>query len=151
MIVVSSDPAVQKHYELCRNQGTSHNLAVIFATGRAPGCVTDREVFRGHRTLGDQFDGEEQVFNQLVDIAEQGGRRPHYTDKYEPGLAAYPGDPEAFVPASGGREHIKNVIEKRNWHCDGLVKRTARNDLPPEPIPDPVPWVPPKSKTKDSP
>ena len=125
--IISSNLDVQSHYELCRSQGTSHNLAVIFATGRAPGCVTDCEVFRGHRTLGDQFDGEAHVLDQLVGIAEKNGRRPHYTDKYESALAAYPGDPEAFVPASEGRGHIKRVIEKRDWNCEGLVKATAKH------------------------
>lgn len=133
--IISADPAVQAHYELCRGKGTSHSLSVIFATGKAPGAVTDKEFFAGHRTLGDQFSGEEEVFQQLVDTAEKNGRKPHYTDHYVSALAAYPGDPEAFVPASEGRGHVKRVLQKRDWDSDGLVKnkstgRTVRKNEP---------------------
>jgi hypothetical protein len=98
-------------------------LGVSFAAG----AVTDRELFRGHGTLGDQFDGADDQLDEVTKRAIARGYRPNVNDVYMPTLADDVGDPKAFVPASEGRHHIKKVCEERNWECDGIVK--AEMDL----------------------
>lgn len=119
--VISTDPAVQAHYELCRSKGTSHNLAMIFATRRAPGSLSDREFFAGRGTLSDQFRGDERTLDLLVAEAKNKGYSPSPNDVYVSALANDFGDPLAFVPAAGGRGHVKKVCEMRGHGCEGLV------------------------------
>jgi len=145
--IVSDNPAIQAQYIAFRRAGQSHGMASIFATRRAPGAKTDREFFSGMGTLADQFRGEEYVLEKMVKIAESHGRKPHYTDVYQPGIANFPGDPEAFVPASGGRGHVQRVCEKRGLDCVGIVnvKSPVREPEPPK-----KPKRPPPSAAAES-
>ena len=101
---------------------------------RSCGAVTDRELFRGKGTLLDQF-GDDAIgrkeLKEYVANAKQAGGKPHYTDLYIPGLADFPGDPRAFVPASEGRGHIRRQCEARDRECNGLVnvKRSFREPI----------------------
>jgi len=122
---ISDNIAVQAAYLESRRLGESHSIAEMLALRQLPGVSTDRELFAGRGTLADQFKGEEHVLEQLSRKAAANGRKPQYTDLYEPSLAAYPGDPEAFIPASGGRSHIAEVCRRRGWACDGTVKVKA--------------------------
>jgi hypothetical protein len=127
--VISDDSEVQAFYVEARRLGESHRIAEIVALRKVPASKTDVELFRGRGTLADQFKGQEDTLSEMVTKATQNGRTPQYTDLYEPSIANYPGDPEAFIPASGGRGHIKAVCEKNGWDCDGMVKvRAAKRE-----------------------
>lgn len=89
------------------------------------GTVTDRELFRNQGTLADQFAGAEDQLDYVVKTAQRHGYRPSYTDLYLPSLARFPGDPKAFVPASGGRGHIRSVCAERGHDCEGIVQYRA--------------------------
>jgi hypothetical protein len=137
---ISADPAVQRHYCVCRARGTSHNLAMIFATGKAPGSVTDKEFLAGRGTLRDQFGGDEVGLKEVVKRARQQGYEPKASDVYLPGLANSVGDPLAFVPPGDARGHVKRVCEMRGDACYGMVKVKAREVGPP---PDDKPGIAP--------
>ena len=47
--------------------------------------------------------------------------------QYMPGLARFPGDPEAWVSDRGD---IKRIAEKNNYNVDGIVKRKATPEAP---------------------
>lgn len=128
--LISKIPEVQKFYESMRRKGQSHSIAEMCATRSAPRGMTDSVFFAGVGTLADQFRGEEQVLDHMVKVATRKGRRPSPNDYYQPGLARFVGDPEAFIPASGGRGHVQAVCEKRGWACEGSVKVKARQDAP---------------------
>lgn len=122
---ISTDSAVQAHYEVCRAAGTSHNLAKIFALGQPPGASTDREFFANRGMLGDQFDGDDEMLKTVVTRARRRGYNPNANDVYLPALANEVGDPAAFVPATGGRAHVKKVCESRGEECRGMVNVKA--------------------------
>lgn len=46
---------------------------------------------------------------------------------YEPRLAAFPGDPEAWV---SGPDDVKRVVESRGWSMDGDIKVKGREVAP---------------------
>lgn len=131
--IVSSDPAVQKHYVLCRKEGTSHNLAEMYAFGQPPMSKTDREFLEGHHN-GNQFEGAEWVGDHYKAIAESEGQCVK-GKIYLNGLAAYPGDPRAWVT---GRGDVQKVCEERGWDCEGMVDVKARRQPEKERLPMPV-------------
>ena len=105
----------------------------MFASRRAPQSQTDRELFQGKGLLGDQFDGDEHMLDKVVGVARSHGYNPNPTDFYNGGLARFVGDPLAFIPATGGRGHIRKVCEMTNRSCTGAVEYTAplREDTTP--------------------
>lgn len=118
--VISANPEVQALYERCRREGTDHNLAVMFAERRPPGCVTNKVFLRGFGKLRDQFQSQED-FNVVLQGARAKGYEPSSNDVYLSAIADDIGDPKAFVK-DDARGHIKKVCEERGWNCDGLVK-----------------------------
>lgn len=117
-----------------RLRGVEHVWAAMTAARKAPAGRGDRSLFEGVGLLGDQFRTEAQL-RQVVAQARRHGYNPSQGDMYVPSLAAFAGDPAAFVPATGGRGHIQRVLEERNWSGHGVVNRTAREDREPA-IPD---------------
>lgn len=120
--LISDNIGVQACYEFLRGNGESHKMSEMLAFRQPPRAQTDREFFEGFGTLEKQFRGDEQIRDRVIKIAINNGYKPNANDVYLSSLANYPGDPEAFVPATGGRGHIKSVCEKRGWECDGTVK-----------------------------
>lgn len=92
-------------------------LAEILSTRTFPGTNTDRELFADYGTLADQFEGEEQVLEKVISESRKRGYNPNPNDLYMPRLAECVGDPLAFVPATGGRSHIKKVAKLRDHDC----------------------------------
>lgn len=78
-------------YERSRAKGTSHNLAMIFASGQAP--------------RADRKDERWRACDESASF-----RRKVPRGKYQHGLARYPGDPEAFVSSRG---EARRVADKR--------------------------------------
>jgi hypothetical protein len=74
--------------------------------------------------LRDQFRDKRQL-KKVLAVASKHGYKPSPSDVYEPGLARFQGDPEAFVPRTGGRGYIKNLCRKRGWGCNGAVNVEA--------------------------
>lgn len=105
--------------------GTSPRLAEVLALRRPPRANTDREFFEGHCN-GNQFSGNEEQGEYLRRQALQHGYNPGRNDVYISQLAAFPGDPKAFVPASGGRSHIASVLRERGWGSSGSVNVAAQ-------------------------
>jgi hypothetical protein len=125
---ISDDPVVQRHYEEMRMAGESHNLSEMLALRAPPMSNTDREFLQGH-VNGNQFEGSEDIGDQYKREAEAAGVST--TGKvYLGGLAAFPGDPKAWV---AGRGDFQKVVEERGWGCEGAVNVTAPQKAP---IPD---------------
>lgn len=119
---VSRNPRVQLHYIDCRQKGTSHNLAEMFALGQAPMANTDREFLEG-RENGRQFEKNPELGDFYRREAE--ARGADVTGKvYLSGLAAFPGDPRAWV---SGRGDVRRLCEDRGWGCEGSVSVPVRN------------------------
>lgn len=123
-------------YMKIRRGGASHRFADMVACQRGPGLMTDSVFFAGMPKLGDQFRNDVQLA-KVLKIAKKHGYSPNVNDVYEPGLARFQGDPEAFVPPSGGRGYIRRLCEKRGWACDGAVKVEHRQPLS-DPLDKPV-------------
>ena len=100
---------------------------------RAPRCNTDSTFFAGVGTLANQFKARPQVLEQMVKNAKAHGYTPNVNDFYNPTLANFQGDPEAFIPASGGRGYVRALCEKRGTGCEGAVTVKARDAEPPPP------------------
>ena len=122
--IVSDDPDVQAMYEHCRNEGESHNIAMICATRRAPGASTDTTYMAGVGTLRQQCGDNDEEVNRLVKAAKRHGYTPNASDLYNPTLSPSFGHPMGFVPASGPKAHVRKVCELRGKSCEGLVNYT---------------------------
>lgn len=111
------------YYKL-RQEGQSHRFASMIACQRGPGLMTDSVFFAGQPMLRDQFRDKRQL-KKVLAMAQRHGYKPSPSDVYEPGLARFQGDPEAFVPRTGGRGYIKSLCAKRGWGCQGAVNVDA--------------------------
>lgn len=115
--IISEDPAVQAFYEQMRRAGQSHLLAEMFALQAPPQSNSDREFLEGHCN-GSQFQNDPKRGNYYAKVAKKAGVST--TGKvYMPGLAAYPGDPQAWV---SDRHDVQKVCEQRGYNCEGAVK-----------------------------
>lgn len=129
--VISKDCTVQSAYEEMRRAGQSHNIAEMLALRRLPACKTDREFLAGHCN-GSQFAKDAVLGNRYKEVAEQRGA--DVTGKvYLSGLAAFPGDPRAWV---ADRSDAEKVIRERGWSSEGLINVKGQTEgKPSEPIP----------------
>jgi hypothetical protein len=125
---VSDLPWVQAHYERCRAEGTGHRLAEMFAFAQPPMSNTDREFMEG-RCNGNQFESAPDQGDYYASVAKQHGVNVK-GKVYLSGLAAFPGDPRAWVD---GRGDAQRLLEERGWASDGAVKvKAAAAEGPPE-------------------
>lgn len=111
------------HYIRCRQDGCNARLADMLASGQPPMSSTDREFLEGH-CCGNQFDypGGHQVGDVLKAQANAAG--VNVTGKvYVGGLAAFPGDPQAWV---SDRHDVKRVLTERGWGSEGAVNQAPR-------------------------
>jgi hypothetical protein len=115
------------HYVTCREGGTSHRLALMFALSRPPMSNTDREFLEGHCN-GSQFEDRPDHGDAYQAVAAEEGVDTTGA-VYMSGLAAYPGDPRAWIR---GRDDARKVCEERGWDCDGAVtvRAAVRNPAP---------------------
>lgn len=107
------------------SQGGSGKLSEMLASRQPPMSNTDREFLEGtHR----QFEKCPHIGDWYKRQAESVG--VDVTGKvYLSGLAAYPGDPRAWV---SGRGDVQKVCEERGYGCDGSVKVKMREQEPKE-------------------
>jgi hypothetical protein len=99
-------------------------LEEMFASGQAPASRTDREFLRGHCN-GNQFEKHPGLGNYLKGVAREHGLDPK-GKVYLGSLAAFPGDPRAWVD---GRGDAQRVVEERGWGCSGAVNVKVREPL----------------------
>lgn len=99
----------------------SRRLRDMFATGQAPQSNTDREFLAGHCN-GNQFAGQPWAGDYYRSVAESQGCNTA-GKVYLSQLAAYPGDPRAWV---SGKGDAQRVLEERGLASDGLVKARGR-------------------------
>jgi hypothetical protein len=133
---ISANPTIQKHYEKCLRQGTSETLAEMFALGQPPMSNTDREFLEGHCN-GNEFEKTPWIGDLYKAEAEAAGL-DITGKKYLAGLAAYPGDPRAWV---SGRADVQRVCEERGWGCQGAVNVKAQepvSDMADAPLADDI-------------
>ena len=135
-------------------EGVAPRLAEMLALRSPPRANTDREFFEGHCN-GNQFSGAEDHGDYLRAQAQRHGHTPGRNDVYVSQLAKFPGDPKAFVPASGGRSHITSLLKERGWGASGTVNVAANevefNPNPDKPLADDIVRRHAKKRVKDNP
>lgn len=124
--IATASPAVQAFYRRLRAEGNTVRFAEMLALRSPPRGKTDRELFEGVGTLDKQFSGNTAQIESVVAAARARGYEPNPNDVYMPSLAEDVGDPLAFVPATGGRNHIRRVCELRGVSCHGMVEVKGR-------------------------
>lgn len=120
----------QEVYDNCVGEGGSHKLAVMLALQQAPRVMTDSVFLAGFGTLDKQIKSDEQR-NWLVSRARAQGYDIGPNHVYNPHLARFTGDGEAFIPPSDARGHIQKLCEKRGLECNGAVNVKGRQTEPP--------------------
>ena len=103
----------------------------MLAEQRAPHGISDCTFMR-NTANGKQFESQPGQGDYYRSIAEGLGASTT-GKKYISGLAAFPGDPEAWVD---GRGDVEKILEKRGWGSEGTVNVKPR-EAKENPIRDP--------------
>jgi hypothetical protein len=116
----------RERYLAMRRSGQSHNIALMLAAQQPPMSNTDREFLEGHCN-GNQFAGSLAAraagdYYRRVAAAAGQGSAAGGGNVYLSGLAAYPGDPRAWVSSRGD---VKRLLEERGWSARGSVEHNA--------------------------
>lgn len=113
---ISDNFEQQVEYWKMRFDGQSHKLAEMLATRSFPAVRgTDSDFMKGSHIQDTQLDEYRHRMANAQGVDTTGKR-------YLAGLAAFPGDPEAWV---SGTSDVKRVCEKRGWNCHGAVEYEA--------------------------
>lgn len=131
--IAEAHPDVQLRFFECIEAGSSERLSIMLALQSPPAINTETRQVAGRPMLGDQM--SKQKLNQILASARAQGYNPSSSDLYNPTLARFPGDKQAFIPATGGNAHVRKVCEKNNWSCQGRNERKARPEQPTKDIP----------------
>jgi len=121
-------------YNKAIENGCAPKLAELLASRSPPRCMTDAVAFEGIGTLAKQFEGDEGQLKRVIQEAKKKGFTPGVNDFYCATIANCVGDPEAFIPPTGGRNHMRRLAEKRGIPLEGAV--TVKKPLYSEPTPD---------------
>jgi hypothetical protein len=121
--VIDHRPHVQADYERRRRFGQSHRLAEMLASREAPMMKGSDRAFNEGRSNGNQFAGsrtKEMLGDYCRSVANRHGVST--TGKfYASQLAAYPGDPRAWV---SDVSDAKQVAKERGMTLRGIVDYT---------------------------
>ncbi len=101
-------------------------LTEMLAEQRAPHGISDC-TFMKDTANGKQFAGQEHIGNAYRETAESMGASVT-GKKYVSGLAAFPGDPEAWVDSRGD---VERVLAKRGWGSEGTINVKSRQPANP--------------------
>lgn len=113
---ISASTSQQTRYIAMRLDGVSHSLAEMLALGQPPMANSDREFLEGHCN-GSQFEKTPGLGDYYAKVARRHGQDT--TGKvYLSGLAAFPGDPRAWV---SDRHEVQKVLAERGWGAEGSV------------------------------
>jgi hypothetical protein len=112
------------HYINCREGGCTSKLADMLASRQPPMSNTDREFLEGH-CCGSQFATDKASMAVGDAFKKQAAASGvSVTGKvYVGGLAAFPGDPKAWVSDRGD---VKRVLTERGWGSEGSVNQAPR-------------------------
>jgi hypothetical protein len=105
-------------------------LSEMLETQSPPRIMTENVASEGLGSLLSQFDGDARYVNQITSNAKAHGYTPGTFDVYQPNLARFPGDPEAFCAAGDFRSHTKKVCQKRGLPCEGAVNLPGSEPRP---------------------
>jgi hypothetical protein len=101
----------------------------MLASKKAPAVHTDATFFAKVREAGPLND-RPGVAEEYQRVAAAGGVNT-VGKTYLPAIAAFPGDPEAWV---SDRHDIARVCEERGWGCEGVVTvKPQPNEVPTTP------------------
>lgn len=107
-------------YQQMRWDGESHKMALMLASRKFPGVVTD-SVFNEGRCNGNQFEATPAQGDYYKRIADQAG--VSVTGKfYASGLAEFPGDPRAWID---GRGDVARIAEANGMNVTGAVSHRS--------------------------
>ncbi len=126
--VADRGAACVKLYKKCLKNGCSPRFAEMLALQQAPRGFTD-DVFLAQRGTLDQQIKDPEALRRITSNARKKGYAPKPTDYYDPGVARYPGDPEAFFNHGQGRGKLKEVLESRGVESEGAVTTKRREPL----------------------
>lgn len=132
--VQAAGPAVVAHYRQCLKNGCSPKFAEMLAMRSAPRSMTDDVFLAGRGTLDSQIK-DKRALGKIVENAKKAGYTPSANDYYDPGVARFAGDPEAFFSHGSGRGKLKRVLERRGVESDGSVNAVVTKRR--EPLSDP--------------
>lgn len=122
-LVDDLSPADRKRFD---DQGKAR-LADMLASNRAPSVHTDATFF-ANINANPEADAP-GVAEEYRRVAIAHGQNP-VGKTYLSALAAFPGDPEAWV---SGRGDIRRVCEARGWSCEGAVTVSSEQVEPAKP------------------
>lgn len=116
--------------ELARHERRSRQrFNDMVESGKAPRVKSDDTFFRGFTgTGGAQFSDEVRPF--YLEEAKKAGVSVS-GKQYFSELAAYPGDPRAWVSSRG---EMKQLLEERGWSADGDIKVKGEAPEPAGPV-----------------
>lgn len=132
--VQRAGPACVKHYKQCLKNGCTPVFAEMLAMRSAPRSMTDDVFLADRGTLNKQIKDKKSL-GKVIHAARKAGYNPKPTDYYDPGVARFPGDPEAFFNHGSGRGKLKEVFERRGVESDGSVNAVTTKRR--EPLVDP--------------
>lgn len=132
--IARAPESVQARFLEMLADGVSPRMAEMFALRAAPRVMTDSVYFASQGSLDKQFDKAPcGQLDSLIAAAASHGFKPGIHDVYDSGLADFFGDPKAFVPPTGGRNHIRRICEERGVSNYGPVQvRAPERENPPE-------------------
>lgn len=135
--VVSEDRAVQARYVACRQAGSSHRVAEMLAFRQGPSLQTDTRWLSGH-VNGSQFDtpGGEIIGGHYREVARRAGVSTEGA-VYKAQLAAYPGDPRAWVRS---KADVVKVAKERGMTLEGSVHYKPPSGMDDTPGPGETPY-----------
>jgi hypothetical protein len=119
---------VARYIEM-RFNGESPNMAAVLASRKFPGFSTNDDWMRG-RENGRQFEHCPKLGDYYKSVAEASGCSV-VGKFYCSGLAAYPGDPRAWV---SDKSDVLSVARERNLTVDGIVKHQGHQVDPTDDI-----------------
>lgn len=118
--VVAAGKLAVAHYKECLKNGCTPKFAEMLAMRSAPRGMTDDVFLAGRGTLDKQIK-DKRSLEKVVSNARKAGYNPNANDYYDPGVARFTGDPEAFFTHGSGRGKLKRVFERRGVESDGSV------------------------------
>jgi hypothetical protein len=98
------------------------NICDMLKARKAPRGVSDDTRFAGYSKVGGAQFSNDEVRDHYTGVAKRAG--VDITGKqYFSELAAFPGDPKAWVDSQGD---MRRLLEERGWGCSGDLKVKAR-------------------------
>ena len=125
--VVFDPPLPEEYVNACESK-----MADVLEARSFPGLNTDTTFLANRGTLEKQFDGDHEALERVMAKSIKAGYKPNPNSVYMSSLAAFEGDPRAYLTAGDAKGQIRKICEERGVGCSGSV-----NIPQPEPKIDP--------------